>query len=883
MAGANPQRTSWVSEEVRGKLKVQWYRSFESYISQKIQVVAAEGSLYISTASGLYALDADSGKLKWVYGTSMPLGHSPTVSENVVYVGCFDKKIHAIDASTGRRVWTFKGGKGFHTNPLVVNGLVFSGNRDGHVYAIDKRRGNLKWKYLTKGPVLYSAAYGSGAVFFASNDSHAYALRAETGELLWKSAKLPGAGFHSWWPVVYRDVVIFSGSSNYKHSSGTFVEGLGTLAQQDLKDIYPNRHKDSKGTTVGPLGEEPGDWARGTLTIDTSRGTVTENGSTRAITEYFEEKPWRRTYFVLDRLTGQEISYDFDSDGKREYAPILWAGTHSGNRYPPAVGGDGVIYQQNNFMSDPWIAGGHVSGWKTGTPLISIPFPTAPGGLGWGWNAVDEPLAYSAGGDLIYFSNCCDRVGGWIDPTRPGAAEGEGWSILYSYNNGDGNGLSEMIEGYNRSYHNPDSGIEVTSPWASFGKNGAYGWHGDSNPPIPFEGKLFMIRSNAVVAWSLDSDGPSRLPTLEEAREPSEVSVPIPRKSEIFQELGSQVERIVEAGHLRPAYINYGHLEGCRRCGDDLGDVWHNSAETLYALTRTLPHLSASLQERLSDYLRREMEEYPPTEYNHVGWQGEKRELFDVPPDIKLTESKAKRENHEYVWRRNPFFHYALWKYAETFGGAKDLFERSQGLLETPPPDEKLVKDPSVHNAFIAGYLGYLSLEKMSGLDESQPIRHEYERLRELRVSSFAKDSAYADHGWNGEDRLPYRRSYNVASNFMFLVPELADFLRVRTMEKVRVAVAEYSRLAPYWFVSQAEEGFGENTIVPVYDSHALFQAKSLILGEGYEELARYLDVPAVEVGDLYYVLNLVSLIEAEGGEPKESVPAPSGLRVRGH
>ena len=38
MAGANPQRTSWVSEEVRGDLYVQWYRPIEAYIGAKVQL-----------------------------------------------------------------------------------------------------------------------------------------------------------------------------------------------------------------------------------------------------------------------------------------------------------------------------------------------------------------------------------------------------------------------------------------------------------------------------------------------------------------------------------------------------------------------------------------------------------------------------------------------------------------------------------------------------------------------------------------------------------------------------------------------------------------------------------------------------------------------------
>ena len=42
MAGANPQRTSWVPQEVRGALKPLWTTTIPHYISQKIQVVASQ-------------------------------------------------------------------------------------------------------------------------------------------------------------------------------------------------------------------------------------------------------------------------------------------------------------------------------------------------------------------------------------------------------------------------------------------------------------------------------------------------------------------------------------------------------------------------------------------------------------------------------------------------------------------------------------------------------------------------------------------------------------------------------------------------------------------------------------------------------------------------
>ncbi len=59
MAAANPQRTSWVPENVPGKLQIEWYKPFEPFISHKVQVIAADGMLFVATARGLYALEAD--------------------------------------------------------------------------------------------------------------------------------------------------------------------------------------------------------------------------------------------------------------------------------------------------------------------------------------------------------------------------------------------------------------------------------------------------------------------------------------------------------------------------------------------------------------------------------------------------------------------------------------------------------------------------------------------------------------------------------------------------------------------------------------------------------------------------------------------------------
>ncbi|HSL30758.1 MAG TPA: PQQ-binding-like beta-propeller repeat protein, partial [Anaerolineales bacterium] len=771
MAGANPERTSWTAEEVRGQLQPLWHKPFEPYISQKVQIITAYQTLYIATAKGLYALDAESGTERWVYPTELPLGHSPTIQDGVAYVGGFDHKLHAIDAFNGHGLWTFEAGAGFQTNPLVVDGKVYAGNRDGFFYAIHTagpQTGQLAWKYQTQGPILFSAAYKDGVVYFASQDSHAYALDAESGALIWQSAKLPGAGFHSFWPVVYRDRVIFSGSRNYR-SSSQFLSG-GKDTTLEAQDVYPNRENDPEGTWVGLLGQEAGDWANGTRTLDASQPNITSNGNTTPITEYFEQKPWRRTYFVLDRQSGQEVTYDFDQDGQPEYAPILWFGTHSGNRYPPVVGGDGVLYQSNNLISDPSIPWGHISGWKLDTPFISLPAP--------GRNAVDEPQAYVAGGSLIYWNRCCDRVGAAFDLNQPGTE----WTY-FSYN------LDRLLPGYDIRFYGPNA-ENVNDVYSAFGgPNGVYGFHADTNPPIPYQGKVYMHRSNAIIAFGPSNTAPQVLPLAETVIAPPSGLTPLSSET-LKARLAEEIQKMLAAGHLRPGYANHGHfdLPSQYQCGDDLVDYFHHPAETILTLIQALPHLPATMQPQLQAYLQNEFTSYPPHQYNHIGWQqGAAREAFDLPPEVDgaLANLPSEVTTTGFVWGMNPYGLYAVWQYAETMDDpnlAQQLLaevQNSKALMASfnaVPDDGILARMPMVHNAYIAGYLGYLGLERLAGQPESAPIRQELERLMGLRASQFNKDSAYAPAFTRDEGA--YCRTLNVANNFMFLVPELAAYLQ---------------------------------------------------------------------------------------------------------
>jgi hypothetical protein len=198
------------------------------------------------------------------------------------------------------------------------------------------------------------------------------------------------------------------------------------------------------------------------------------------------------------------------------------------------------------------------------------------------------------------------------------------------------------------------------------------------------------------------------------------------------------------------------------------------------------------------------------------------------------------------------------------------LFESSRDRLPDIPDDETLAKFPFVHNAYIAGYMGYLELEKLAGFTEEPEVRKQLDRLLELRATTFTTASPYGVLSpFAGEGCC---RALTVSRNFIFLVPELAEYLHQAAFWKVKDAVDEYERVAPYWFVSFSETGIGESSLSPLYD-RTLLLAKAWILKEPINSVLPYLDVPAFPVGDLIYIQNLVATLELSATDSGEESP----------
>jgi outer membrane protein assembly factor BamB len=168
----------------------------------------------------LYALDAKTGELRWKFAFagehrftaphlhgSVPATEmmpdpfdfflsSPSVVQDTVYVGSGDSYVYALDAESGALRWKFKTGNVVHATPTVVNDTVYIGSWDSYFYALDAKTGAERWRFKTgEDPDIYnqvgiqsSAVVAGGLVFFGCRDANLYALNAATGEKVWSYA-----------------------------------------------------------------------------------------------------------------------------------------------------------------------------------------------------------------------------------------------------------------------------------------------------------------------------------------------------------------------------------------------------------------------------------------------------------------------------------------------------------------------------------------------------------------------------------------------------------------------------------------------------------------------------------------------------------------------
>jgi outer membrane protein assembly factor BamB len=185
MFRGSPALCGVVATPPQAPLKLRW--SFSAKDSIESSAAIADGTAFVGSMDGsLYAVDLDSGKLRWQYKTAGPVGESsPCIGEGTVYVGDLSGVFHAVSVSTGKARWTFKAGDEIKSSPNCAGNRVYFGSYDQNLYCLAAGTGALIWKYQTEGPVHCTPSIDKGTVYISGCDENFRALEAATGKQLY--------------------------------------------------------------------------------------------------------------------------------------------------------------------------------------------------------------------------------------------------------------------------------------------------------------------------------------------------------------------------------------------------------------------------------------------------------------------------------------------------------------------------------------------------------------------------------------------------------------------------------------------------------------------------------------------------------------------------
>jgi outer membrane protein assembly factor BamB/tRNA A-37 threonylcarbamoyl transferase component Bud32 len=169
--------------------------------------VARETGILAQVSTPSEMLSKNEGiKPIWAFKCEDEIRGSPTYSNGVIYVGCYDNNLYALNAENGDFIWKYPTEGGIVSKPAVFDNNIIIGSEDFRLCAVYSRTGRESWIYQTEGPIRSSPHIAEGHVFIGSDDTYLHVVNATTGRQAWKVET--GSPVRST-PVVIDDFIYF--------------------------------------------------------------------------------------------------------------------------------------------------------------------------------------------------------------------------------------------------------------------------------------------------------------------------------------------------------------------------------------------------------------------------------------------------------------------------------------------------------------------------------------------------------------------------------------------------------------------------------------------------------------------------------------------------
>jgi outer membrane protein assembly factor BamB len=106
----------------------------------------------------------------------------PVVMDDTVYFGSEDGNFYALDLESGYMRWVFKSGAEINSIPYVDNNQVYFGSKDGKAYALSRGDGRQIWSFQTESQINSQVERYRDYVIFVSDSDAIYFLSPEGKE-----------------------------------------------------------------------------------------------------------------------------------------------------------------------------------------------------------------------------------------------------------------------------------------------------------------------------------------------------------------------------------------------------------------------------------------------------------------------------------------------------------------------------------------------------------------------------------------------------------------------------------------------------------------------------------------------------------------------------
>ncbi|SDJ22810.1 Outer membrane protein assembly factor BamB, contains PQQ-like beta-propeller repeat [Halovenus aranensis] len=216
--------------------------------------IVANGTVYVRSVSGVYAVDALTGDRQWSYtnitgnSSHYDIFYSTSTRLSVVNGSVYfsdGEELVALDATTGERRWRVGTSTSVAGAPTVLDGVVYVGGLDGVVSAHDVANGETVWQKTDDDETFYSSGVPNvdpeADSLLVAGNSALYALDPETGETRWRFDSVVSGGMSP--PVV------LNGSKPLAHDDTANVTGDSmvyvTGAREFLYGLAPESGEES--------------------------------------------------------------------------------------------------------------------------------------------------------------------------------------------------------------------------------------------------------------------------------------------------------------------------------------------------------------------------------------------------------------------------------------------------------------------------------------------------------------------------------------------------------------------------------------------------------------------------------------------------------------